>query len=281
MTREATVFKAVLVFAYQDGGFGSEICLYAAVHPEIAYAKALAYGAELRYGGRQLLGLAELCEAEADDEAIGQLMAVPLPVLSKHELTVFQAARWAEPVDPAVLAEALREPPLLFEPEGIDEVPWHELSHAYGPAIDVPRCLRALASSDAGVRDQALWELEGSIYHQGDLCDASAPAVKIMLPLIARPELPNRGEILGFLAEIAASCGEPELVRRGWQQRIAAFPKFHAHLTAQDIERFVQDVVDVRQAFRGCQPLVAPFSQDPDPELRQAAAAILELLAEL
>ena len=39
--------------------------------------------------------------------------------------------------------------------EGLDHVPWERLEHAYGPASDVPAQIRALASPDPGVRDQA------------------------------------------------------------------------------------------------------------------------------
>lgn len=35
--------------------------------------------------------------------------------------------------------------------EGLDAVEWGKYEHAYGPAVDVPDQLRALASDDAEV----------------------------------------------------------------------------------------------------------------------------------
>ncbi len=51
--------------------------------------------------------------------------------------------------------------------EGIDDIPWHELHHAYGPATDVPNILRMLASFDGDTRASAQEALYSNIYHQG------------------------------------------------------------------------------------------------------------------
>ena len=50
---------------------------------------------------------------------------------------------------------------------------------AYGRALDVPCDLRRLASSDADVRAEALWQLGGSIFHQGDVFDSTAAAPRL------------------------------------------------------------------------------------------------------
>jgi hypothetical protein len=39
--------------------------------------------------------------------------------------------------------------------EGLDDVGWETLHHAYGPATDVPQLLRAIASDNAAVRSDA------------------------------------------------------------------------------------------------------------------------------
>ncbi len=41
---------------------------------------------------------------------------------------------------------------------GLDAVPWCNLKHAYGPAIDVPELIRSLASPDGSLRDKAWHE---------------------------------------------------------------------------------------------------------------------------
>ncbi len=51
--------------------------------------------------------------------------------------------------------------------DGLTDIPWGDLSHAYGPAEDVPGLLRAIASGDAKAADDAVHELFGNIWHQG------------------------------------------------------------------------------------------------------------------
>ncbi len=56
---------------------------------------------------------------------------------------------------------------------GIDEIPWHKLSHAYGEASDVPDFLRMLASANQRKRKRAQHALYGNIYHQGSICSGN------------------------------------------------------------------------------------------------------------
>jgi hypothetical protein len=90
--------------------------------------------------------------------------------------------------------------------EGLDDVPWDELEHAYGRASDVPGQIRDLLSSKANKRESALSELFGNIHHQGTLYSATAPAVPFLAE-VARCEEAHprvRIELLWLLAAIAA-----------------------------------------------------------------------------
>ncbi|XVQ12441.1 HEAT repeat domain-containing protein [Spirillospora sp. CA-255316] len=86
---------------------------------------------------------------------------------------------------------------------GLDDVGWAGLDHAYGPAEDVPRLLRALRSRDDDERREAMYELCGSILHQGSRYEATVPAVPFLLALAADPAVPARDEIVRLLASIA------------------------------------------------------------------------------
>ena len=68
--------------------------------------------------------------------------------------------------------------------EELDLIDWGKLRHAYGPATDVPGLLRDLASTDAGVRDAAMYELCGNIHHQSDVYEASAYGVPFLVELL-------------------------------------------------------------------------------------------------
>ncbi|MFI1286711.1 hypothetical protein ACH4U5_39185 [Streptomyces sp. NPDC020858] len=80
-------------------------------------------------------------------------------------------------------------------PDGIDDIDWAALEHAYGPADDVPDLLRAAGSADAQVRDEALGELFSSLCHQGSVYSATAAAV----PFVARLALDGPGDRLSLL----------------------------------------------------------------------------------
>lgn len=89
---------------------------------------------------------------------------------------------------------------------GVDDIPWHDLRHAYGPADDVPVLLRALAlrSGEAG---DALDALYGSICHQGSVYSATPYAVPFLARIAARIRaLPVLG-LLGWIADSDDECG--------------------------------------------------------------------------
>ncbi|MEV7417211.1 hypothetical protein [Streptomyces sp. NPDC089919] len=90
----------------------------------------------------------------------------------------------------------------MRSPAELDHVPWDALTHAYGPAGDVPELVRALYQVDEEVADEALYELYGNIHHQGTVYPASAPAV----PFVAHAALhapAKRDELLMLLAVLA------------------------------------------------------------------------------
>ncbi len=87
--------------------------------------------------------------------------------------------------------------------EGLDQVDWKRLSHAYGSAEDVPDLLRALMSPDSAVREAAIGELHGNIYHQGTVYEATAYAAPFLLELLEAPEVAGKAELLFLVHSIA------------------------------------------------------------------------------
>lgn len=88
--------------------------------------------------------------------------------------------------------------------EGLDDIAWDTLTHAYGPADDVPDQLRALAYGDKEERDGALWSLYGNIYHQGTVYHATAYAVPFIVEILTSSETVEKHEILLLLAHLAS-----------------------------------------------------------------------------
>ncbi|MFB6808854.1 hypothetical protein [Streptomyces sp. NPDC056387] len=87
-------------------------------------------------------------------------------------------------------------------PTELDRVQWHTLTHAYGSAEDVPELIAALYEDDEETAGEALYELYGTIHHQGTVYAASAPAVPF-LAHAARHAPAKRDELLMLLAVLA------------------------------------------------------------------------------
>jgi hypothetical protein len=87
--------------------------------------------------------------------------------------------------------------------EQLDVIDWATLDHAYGSAEDVPTLIRDLRSLDLDTRDHALSELFSTIWHQGTVYSASAPAVPFLIALAARPDTPDRPGILYLLQALS------------------------------------------------------------------------------
>ncbi len=99
--------------------------------------------------------------------------------------------------------------------KGLERVPWDRLTHAYGPAGDVPARIRALTSPNAKVRLDAANGLANTIFHQGSRYRASAPAVPFHFELLRDPEQPDKHLIIQVVELLAAGYPEQHL-RRGF-----------------------------------------------------------------
>ncbi|MEO3925032.1 hypothetical protein ABGB07_14370 [Micromonosporaceae bacterium B7E4] len=85
----------------------------------------------------------------------------------------------------------------------LDRVSWTELTHAYGPAGDVPDLIRRVAGPDEEDALQSLYELRARILHQGNVCSATAPAVPFLAALLDEPATTDPGGIAHLLGDMA------------------------------------------------------------------------------
>ncbi|MBK7543013.1 MAG: HEAT repeat domain-containing protein [Candidatus Competibacteraceae bacterium] len=161
--------------------------------------------------------------------------------------------------------------------EDLDGVDWASLEHAYGEAADVPDLLRALLSTDSEVREEAVYELFGNIWHQGTVYPASAAAVPFLYELLTAPDVRDKSNIAHLLACIADGVGYLEVHavdERGeadWRKILAESGKTLEREMEQ--ERAEIDAVH-RAASAGLRHLL-PYLNDSEPEIRQAVAAAL------
>ncbi|MDW3192396.1 MAG: HEAT repeat domain-containing protein [Cytophagales bacterium] len=87
--------------------------------------------------------------------------------------------------------------------DGIDEINWQHLKHAYGVASDVAKDIRNLTNTNEKTRESALYNLYGSIFHQGTRYEATPYAIPFIYELIESEHVKNRHELIEFLINLA------------------------------------------------------------------------------
>ncbi|MCU7727567.1 hypothetical protein ODJ79_27940 [Actinoplanes sp. KI2] len=101
---------------------------------------------------------------------------------------------------------------------------WSALSHAYGPATDLPGLLRALRSPEQQRRAGAAEQFRARALHQGSLYPAAAAAVPYLIELLADDSAPDR--TLGHEL-LAAILPEQELDRLSGIRPHRLGPRLH------------------------------------------------------
>jgi hypothetical protein len=130
--------------------------------------------------------------------------------------------------------------------EGLDDLAWGGLLHAYGSADDLPGLIRAAASTDEAEADGAVEGLFSSVFHQGTVYPASAAVVPFVAELVAAGATQQRWSLLHLLGGMA----DPH-------------------------EAAGVDVAAVRAALTAQAPRLLPLLADPDPRVRETAAYAL------
>jgi len=160
--------------------------------------------------------------------------------------------------------------------EGLDAVPWKDLTHAYGPAADVPDLIRAVTSTDEATRRDAWHALYGNLWHQGTIYEATAHAVPFFIELARNTSVPDRDEVLAYLIKLAEGTSYSDA-----HQHLDSFsdrrntPEFQRQ---REIE--LGWVKATRDAARQGRLSYAALLNDEAPPNRTAAAYLLSLFPE-
>jgi hypothetical protein len=112
-------------------------------------------------------------------------------------------------------------------------VDWPSVSHAYGPASDTPGHLRALLAEDPA-RVAAYAELNGSIWHQNTVYEATVAAVPILSAIARTAAMPSY-YALALLLVCAESSDQRAAHRDATREAVAVeLPALLAHFLATD-----------------------------------------------
>ncbi len=163
--------------------------------------------------------------------------------------------------------------------EGLDEIPWGRLEHAYGSARDVPGLLRRLAGPDTKDQRKSLRTLYGSVLHQGTRYSATPYVVPFVIRLCADPAVPRRADLLRFWGELVTG-GLSVRDRPLWGDG----ERVHWAGGVQDAGPDDPDAAPLhriyRESLRGY-PVLEPLLTAPDAEVRAGAAWVLACLPTL
>lgn len=91
---------------------------------------------------------------------------------------------------------------------GLYDVDWSSMQHAYGPAGEVPALLLALRSADAGERGKALSRFYGAVHHQGDVYPCTTASLPFLFELAGDAATPDRAAVVGLLVSIGSTAVE-------------------------------------------------------------------------
>ncbi|MCB9134204.1 MAG: HEAT repeat domain-containing protein [Anaerolineales bacterium] len=154
--------------------------------------------------------------------------------------------------------------------EKLDTVNWSELTHAFGEASDLPLLLRALASDKTHEREEALSVLFTNIWHHGVVFEASSYAVPFLAELAQSQEVADRQELLVLLAHLATGNSLLEAHQEIEGPETLENPEMKAQLARER-----QWVLRTRQTAHKFVPAYVRLLEDPDPDVRAAAAYLL------
>ncbi|WP_217548619.1 hypothetical protein [Streptomyces sp. GbtcB6] len=96
--------------------------------------------------------------------------------------------------------------------DGLHDIDWASMEHAYGSAEEVPALLWALRSPDAEERRRALDRFYGAVHHQGDVYPATAASLPFLFELAADGATPERAAVVALLVSIGQ-----ESLERGFE----------------------------------------------------------------
>ncbi|MEE1757821.1 HEAT repeat domain-containing protein [Streptomyces sp. SP18BB07] len=145
--------------------------------------------------------------------------------------------------------------------EGLDDIDWASMEHAYGSAEEIPALLWALRSPDTEERRTALDRFYGAVHHQGDVYPCTAASLPFLFELAADGATPDRAAVVALLVSIGR-----ESLERGFEDdgtEIEYYPP----------SGYAQAVAFLRE--RGGE--FAGLARDSDPDVRLAAIGGLGL----
>ena len=154
------------------------------------------------------------------------------------------------------------------------DLDWSAVSHAYGPATDLPGLLRALRSPRQRRRDEAAEQFRARVLHQGSVYPAAVASVPYLIELLADGGAPDR--TLGHEL-LAAILPEEELDRLSGTRPHRLGPRLH-ELAEQRSDRYLARQQEWLRHGGYHRPQIDPVHRQAYEAVRAGVPAYLRLL---
>ncbi|MCR3752960.1 hypothetical protein [Lentzea californiensis] len=158
---------------------------------------------------------------------------------------------------------------------GLDQVDWAELDHAFGPAAGLPDQLRGLVSRDEEHRRRSLRALSEHIYHQNTIYEATPGAIPFVLEVLTAPECHEQPQVLSLLTSIAT-----EFDGKWWLPEGLPIARYRAQAASGDDldehghESYARTCLRAYDAVRAGVPVFRELLTREPPVARMAAYAL-------
>ncbi len=137
---------------------------------------------------------------------------------------------------------------------------WAALSHAYGPANDVPELLAAISAGVGPDAQEALEELFTVLYHQGSTYPATEEALPYLVDLALDGPPEHRPSLTSFLGSLAREDATHPLVGRHVDRLTA--------LLDDDLAAVREPAAWLLAEYTGREPLERRYAVETDPLVR-------------
>lgn len=143
--------------------------------------------------------------------------------------------------------------------DGLHDIDWPSMHHAYGSAEGVPALLHALAAPDAESRDRAFETFYGSVCHQNSVYPPTVASLPFLFELARDAATPDRAAVVGLIVDIGRDATDS-------LGSIHYDPPDTCIEAAAVLRRHAEDLVG--------------FATDPEPCVRRAAIPALGLFVD-
>lgn len=138
--------------------------------------------------------------------------------------------------------------------EHLAKVQWDRVHHCFGPASDLPDLLRNRASPNETTARTAAEVLWNTVWHQGTVYEASAPAAGALAIMAADPETVDPLDLYSLIAFMAAGRSYVEVHGRGGAEQLAKELEW-VRSTRRAVTAAAQGLFESQQEVKGAASL--------------------------